>query len=84
MSSLNRADTQLLEKLLGMSGGYVLDFSDRTLAELVSDSVELDIHDERYSPPLKSQGTTLKGESDLSQATLAQRGLNIPAVVRKS
>lgn len=32
-----------------MGGGYVLDFSNRTLAEFVAESVQKDIYDEKYS-----------------------------------
>ena len=38
------ADRRSLEAFLGMGGGYVLDFSDRTLGEFVFDAVGLDIH----------------------------------------
>lgn len=54
MSSLNIADRNSLEKFLGMSGGYVLNFSDRTFGEFVSEAVGRDIHDERYA----SEGTS--------------------------
>src|SRR5207253_8236773 len=37
-----------LEQLLGMKTGYVLDFSDRTFAEFVSDATGRNIFDERY------------------------------------
>jgi hypothetical protein len=36
------------EKLLGMSSGYVLDFSNRTLQEFVADSIGLNIYDQKY------------------------------------
>lgn len=48
MSSLSKADKKIVEKLLGMAGGYVLDFSNNTLSEFVVDSVEVDIYDDKY------------------------------------
>jgi len=35
-----------LEEYLQMAGGYVLDFSNRTIQEFVSDSVKLNMDDE--------------------------------------
>ncbi len=44
MSSLTIADRHNLEKFLGSSSGYVLNFSDRTFGEFVFEAVRLDIH----------------------------------------
>ena len=60
MSTLNMADRQNLEKLLGMAGGYVLDFSDRTFQEFVFEAVGVDIHSERYSVEGNSKGKKLR------------------------
>ena len=49
MSTLTTSDRHVLEKLLGMSSGYVLNFSDNTFAEAVAEAVNLDIHDTTYS-----------------------------------
>ena len=49
MSSLNIADKHSLEKCLGMSGGYVLNFSDRTFGEFVFESIGVDIHCAQYT-----------------------------------
>jgi hypothetical protein len=48
MSDLTISEKKKLEKLLGMSSGYVLNYSDRTFAEFVLESTGLDIDDERY------------------------------------
>lgn len=48
MSSLNATDRRLLEKFLKMESGYVLNFSDRTFGEFVSDEAGIDIHSEPY------------------------------------
>ncbi len=54
MSTLSNNDKRILEKLLGMGSGYVLDLSDRTFGDFVSDSVGIDIHDDKYT----SEGTS--------------------------
>src|SRR4029077_14991012 len=54
MSSLQATDRRILEEFLRMSSGYVLNFSDYTFGEFVSDSTGLDIHSQRYT----SEGTS--------------------------
>jgi hypothetical protein len=48
LSDLTYTEKMRLEKVLGMSGGYVLDFSNRTFQEFIAESVGLDIYDPRY------------------------------------
>ena len=48
MSDLTIAERKKLEKLLGMSSGYVLNYSNRTFAEFVLESTGLDIDEEKY------------------------------------
>ena len=48
MSSLNFIEKHRLEKLLQMNGGYVLNFSDKTMRGFFIGSVGLDISDEKY------------------------------------
>jgi hypothetical protein len=45
MSTLNTNEKQLLEKLFQVGGGYVLNFSDRTMWEYFRDDVGIDIYD---------------------------------------
>lgn len=47
MSSLTGADKRILEIILGMGGGYVLDFNDASFGQFFSD-YNVDIHDARY------------------------------------
>lgn len=49
MSDLTSIEKIKIEKLLGMSSGYVLDFSNRTFENFVVESVGKDIFDEKYS-----------------------------------
>lgn len=60
MSSLSMADRHNFEKLLGMSGGYVLNFSDRTFGEFVFEAVGLDIHAEKYTAEGTSKAKKLR------------------------
>lgn len=48
MSDLTFTEKTKLEMLFGMGGGYVLDFSNRTLFEFVAESTSRDIWDAKY------------------------------------
>jgi hypothetical protein len=48
MSDLNIIEKTKLEKLFLMGNGYVLEFSNRTLAEFVAESTGRDIYDTKY------------------------------------
>jgi hypothetical protein len=60
MSSLQATDRRSLEEFLGMSSGYVLNFSDYTCGEFVSETVGLDIHSERYTGEGTSKAKKLR------------------------
>lgn len=49
MSNLTYLEKRKFDQLLGMSTGYVLDFSNRSFAEFVLDSTGRDIYDSRYN-----------------------------------
>lgn len=53
MSDLTGSERRKLEKLLGMGGGYVLNFSDRTFGDFF-DEYRVEIDSERY----KVRGTS--------------------------
>jgi hypothetical protein len=61
MSDLTNFEKRQFERLLEMTGGYVLDFSNRTFAEFVTDSVGRDIHDARYAHGSGSKANLLRG-----------------------
>jgi len=48
VSDLSFIERSKLEKLFGMDGGYVLNFSNRTFQEFVADSVRRDIYCGKY------------------------------------
>ena len=60
MSNLTNLEKRTFEKLLGMSSGYVLDFSNRTFAELVVDSTGRNIYDSRYDYESGSKANRLR------------------------
>jgi hypothetical protein len=90
MSSLSNPEKRQFEKLLGMSSGYVLDFSNRTFAEFVVDSVGLNIFDSRYDYGSGSKANRLRklwqAEDDALVAKLMADVLDygFPVGVRKS
>ncbi len=60
MSDLTFIERNKLENLLQMGGGYVLDFSNRTLAEFVADSTGRDIYDAKYDYASGSKANRLR------------------------
>lgn len=60
MSTFSMAERHNLEKLFGMSGGYVLNFSDRSFGEFVLEAVGIDIHDEKYTEEGTSKAKKLR------------------------
>ncbi len=47
MANLSTIEKQILEKLFQMNGGYVLNFSDRTMGEFFRDNVGIDIYTQK-------------------------------------
>src|SRR5260370_3836809 len=60
MSDLSFVEKRKFEQFLGMSSGYVLDFSNRTFAEFVLDSTGRDIFDARYNYASGSKANRLR------------------------
>lgn len=60
MSNLTIIEKMTIEKLFGMSSGYVLDFSNRTFQEFVADSVGRDIYDSLYDQGSGSKANRLR------------------------
>jgi hypothetical protein len=60
VSNLSNLEKRKFEKLLGMSSGYVLDFSNRTFAEFVTDTTGLNIYDARYDYGSGSKANRLR------------------------
>lgn len=60
MSNLTFVEKRKLEQFLGMSSGYVLDFSNRTFAEFIRDSTGRDIYDSSYDYASGSKANRLR------------------------
>lgn len=61
MSDLTHLEKRRFERLLVMGGGYVLDFSNRTFDEFISDSTGRNIYDSRYGANGGSKANRLRG-----------------------
>ena len=49
MPKIKTLDMKFLDEVFQMESGYVLDFSDRTMAAFFSDELNVDIYDMRYA-----------------------------------
>ena len=61
MANLTTNDKQILEKLFQMSGGYVLNFSDRTMSEFFRDDLGIDIYNKRFNYASGSKANHMRG-----------------------
>jgi hypothetical protein len=61
MANLTTPDKQVLEKLFQMGGGYVLNFSDRTMAEFFRDDVGIHIYSQKYNYGSGSKANRIRG-----------------------
>lgn len=61
MAKLTTTEKQILEELFQMSGGYVLNFSDRTFGELFRDDLGVNIFDQKYNYASGSKANRLRG-----------------------
>lgn len=61
MANLTTNEKQLLEKLFQMNGGYVLNFSDRTMGEFFRDDVGIDIYSKKYNYASGSKANRMRG-----------------------
>lgn len=91
-SGVRQIDMVLLDDLFEMGGGYVLDFSDRTMREFFAQELNIDIDDPAYARNGGSKGKrlrtfltsvdpptavrTLRALWDYRQAKQARRGAN--------
>jgi hypothetical protein len=67
MPHLTHIEKQKLEEVLRMSGGYVLDFSDPTIAEFFRECVGVEIYSAAYDRPgivSKSKANRMRERSE--------------------
>jgi hypothetical protein len=60
MSHLSVTERAYLEKLFDMGGGYVLTFSDSSIAHFFADTLGIDIHDQKYQTYGSSKAKKLR------------------------
>ena len=60
MSDLSSIEKVKIEKIFEMEGGYVLDFSNRTFQEFISENTNIDISDGKYDYASGSKANRLK------------------------
>ncbi len=61
MTDLKTIDKQILENLFEMGGGYVLDFSDRTIGEFFDDELGIKFFDRKYDYASGSKANRMRG-----------------------
>lgn len=61
MAKLSTNDKQVLEKLFQMGGGYVLNFTNRTMSEFFANDVGINIYDDKYNYASGSKANYLRG-----------------------
>jgi len=61
MAKLTTNERQLLEKLFQMGGGYVLNFSDRTIEEFFRDDIGVNIYSSKYNYGSGSKANRVRG-----------------------
>lgn len=60
MSDLSRIEKLKLEKLFEMEGGYVLDFSNRTLNDFVFETLNIELYSDKYADNGESKANRLR------------------------
>lgn len=61
MANLTTSEKQILEKLFQMGGGYVLNFSDKTMGEFFRTDLNVDIYSEIYNYASGSKANRIRG-----------------------
>jgi len=61
MSNLTGIEKTILERILWMSSGYVLNFSDRTMGEFFRDDIGINIYSDKYNYGSGSKANRLRG-----------------------
>jgi hypothetical protein len=76
MATLNTNEKQLLERLFQMGGGYVLNFSDRTIGEFFRDDIGVNIFDQKYNYASGSKANRLRGFWQAADDTLVGKSID--------
>jgi hypothetical protein len=76
MSDINTFQQQLIEKLFQMERGYVLDFSNSTIANFFYKELEIDIYDEKYNMNGDSKANRLREFFSVENNNIAGIAIN--------
>lgn len=76
MVSLKRTELRTLDKLFDMKGGYVLDFSNSTMADWFADEFSIDIYSEKYAFNGTSKARHLRAFLEVEPAHIVVPVLN--------
>ena len=76
MAQLTTTDMALIDKIFGMYGGYVLDFSNDRFAAFFNRDLKIDIYHDRFSVYGTSKGKHLRAFLEISSNAEVVRALN--------
>ncbi len=71
MSTVTHLEKRKLEELLGMSGGYVLDFTNRSFTDFFRDTVAINIDSPKYAKDSGSKANRLRAFWELESNSMA-------------
>ena len=77
MATLKTNEKQILEKLLQMNGGGVLNFTHRTMAEFFRDDVGIDISEEKYNYSSGSKANLMRGFWMISDDAIIAKSIKL-------
>lgn len=66
---------ETFDRIFASGGGYVLDFSDRTMAEWFRETFDIEIYDDRFQSEGTSKGKTLRGFVAVAEPRLVAKVL---------
>jgi len=75
MARIKTTDMRLLDEVFEMTGGYVLDFSDRTFGEFFDSELSIDMDDKKYCGNGSSKGKRLRALLQLEHESLVAKTL---------
>lgn len=70
MASIKRIEYRIIDQAFGMGGGYVLDFSNRTLSEWFEDEFNIDIYADSYAARGDSKANRVRSFVEVEPAPL--------------
>src|SRR5205807_833381 len=76
MASLNTNERQILEKLFQMGGGYVLNFSDKTIREFFQTDIGINIFDQKYNYASGSKANRIRGLWQVADDALVGKSID--------